>query len=75
MAPNDSRPAPVEAERAWKRAIEEHAAATMRVAIDHASHTVATIALGTDCGGLVVDIDGPDGEVRSFYVRLTEVVK
>lgn len=66
--------APAEAERAWKRAIEEHAAAMLRTMFNEAGRD-SPIALGDDSGGLVVDVLGPDGQWRSFYVRLTEVVK
>lgn len=59
------------ADREWQRALQEHAAGIMRDAIHGAP--LASIMVAPDNGGLAVAIQGPDGEWRRYYVRLTEV--
>lgn len=57
--------------RAWRKATDEHAAQMVRGAI-----TVAgTLGVRNvdDVGGHVVEITGPDGQPRRYFVRLTEV--
>ena len=56
-------------DREWRKALAEHALATVRTAFEEAPRLV----LADDPGGqLTVEILGPDGEWRRYFVRLTE---
>lgn len=81
-----SRPSTEERERlaaeaAWRKATDEHAVASVRAAIDRARcRTPAqmtpqepTIRNAQDQGGHVVEVCGPDGVWRRYFLRLTEV--
>lgn len=58
------------AEREWQRVLDDHAAAVFRNAIGQPPG----VRTATDLGGRpTVEIEGPDGEWRRYYVRLTEV--
>lgn len=57
------------AEREWKRAINDHAAAVFRNAIGQPPGVRSSASRG----GTTVEIQGPDGTWRCFYVRLTPV--
>ena len=63
------------AEREWRAALAEHADTTLRGAIGFVerSNHHPTIRNAADQGGTTVEIEGPDGEWRRYFVRLTEV--
>lgn len=62
------------AEREWRKALDAHAAHTMHGIISHGAELIANSRLSPLMGGLpTVEIEGPDGEWRRYYVRLTEV--
>ena len=59
-------------DRTWRKITDEHAAGVMAGAIALADNP--TVVRNADNqGGHVVEIRGPDGEWRRYYVRLTEV--
>lgn len=61
-------------EREWQRALDAHAAHTMHGIITHATELIANSRPGPLVGDRpTVEIQGPDGEWRRYYVRLTEV--
>ena len=65
-----------DAKREWRKALDEHAARTMADVIvwGAANAGYNCIQPGPTMGGrATIDIMGPDGAWRRFYVRLTEV--
>lgn len=63
-----------QAEREWQRALVDHGNAVLRVALSgRYDADDAPLVLADDMGGPTVEILGPDGEWRRYYVRLTEV--
>lgn len=67
------------AEREWRRALDDHAHAMVATAIGGAlSHAyfAQTLRLSPEMGGRsTIEVRGPGGEWRRYYVRLTEVAK
>lgn len=60
-------------ERQWKKALDAHAAHTMHGVITHCVDLIANSRPGPLYGGLpTIEIEGPDGVWRRYYVRLTE---
>lgn len=63
----------MQAERAaaaeWRKALADHAQGTVRAALEEGAGLVLADDPG---GGLTVEILGPDGEWRRYFVRLTE---
>jgi hypothetical protein len=63
-------------EREWKKSLDAHAAHTMHGVITHCADLIANSRPGPLLGGLpTVEIQGPDGEWRRYYVRLTEAAR
>lgn len=64
-------------EREWRKSLDAHAAHTMHGVITHAAgHLIANAEAGPLLGGLpTIEIEGPDGEWRRYYVRLTEAAR
>lgn len=59
-------------ERAWQQALDAHAHALLGAVAREASDYRADVRGGDDLGGRpTVEICGPDGEWRRYYVRLT----
>lgn len=58
------------ADREWRRVLDEHAHALFQNAIGQPAGVRSLAPLG---GRPAVEIQGPDGEWRRYYVRLTEV--
>jgi hypothetical protein len=62
-----SKPDP---DRAWQQALDVHAHSIISAALDQPD--AAGVVLGDDLGGRpTVEILGPDGVWRRYYVRLT----
>lgn len=60
-------------DREWRQALDAHARHTMHGIITHAADLIANSRPGPLIGnGPTVDIQGPDGEWRRYFVRLTE---
>lgn len=60
-------------EREWKKVLDAHAHHTMHGVITHCCDLIANSRMGPLLGGLpTIEIQGPDGEWRRYYVRLTE---
>jgi hypothetical protein len=63
-----------DAERQWRKVLDGHAAHTMHGIITHGTDLIANSRPAPLMGGLpTVEIEGPDGTWRRYYVRLTEV--
>lgn len=61
------------ADREWRRLLGEHAAHVMHGVITHGAELIANSRAAALLGGPTIEIEGPDGEWRRYYVRLTEV--
>jgi len=59
------------AERQWRRALDDHAHAVLGKVLDGEG---GCLVVADNLGDRpTVEIQGPDGEWRRYYVRLTEV--
>lgn len=61
------------ADRAWRKATDEHAAEAMKRAVNGDPAPSFMVRNAPDQGGHAVEVRGPDGEWRRYFVRLTEV--
>lgn len=69
-------PAKPDPEREWRKSLEAHAHAVVAELHSHAGGVMPAFAPGPLLGGLpTVEIQGPDGEWRRYYVRLTEAAR
>lgn len=59
------------AEREWRKALDEHAHAVMARRLDDGEGAIVSADPLGDRP--TVEIQGPDGEWRRYYVRLTQV--
>jgi len=59
------------ADREWQKAITEHATAVLHAAVGAGLDLTPQLRPSRDQGGATVEIQGPDGGWRRFYVRLT----
>ena len=61
-------------EREWQKLLGEHAAHVLHGVITHGAELIGNSRAAPLMGGLpTIEIEGPDGEWRRYYVRLTEV--
>lgn len=58
----------------WRKSTDAHAAHTMHGVVSYCCDLIANSRAGPLMGGsITIEIEGPDGVWRRYYVRLTEV--
>lgn len=72
--PTNEERARRQADDQWRRSIADHANHTLHGVLTHGVELIGNTRHSPLVGGRpTLDVQGPDGEWRRYYVRLTEV--